>query len=416
MKKPGHIAFYISDGGSNDWLIGQLMSDELLNFNFNLKGLKGEVFSNHTIQYFLQEETRHDHFEVEMPNHHSLISSSSGEQRKALLAHLVKKKPAYLIVENVFDSLDVTARQAVVLTLQEIALTTFIIQVFNRQKELLSFIGIVYTINKTNIIAHQYRQQFLNANEIKNKGKIIGNIPPPPAIYRQQSGPLVKMNNVCVAFEGRQVLQNICWQIRPGEFWQLTGPNGSGKSTLLSLITGDSAKAYGQQLYLFGQLKGSGETVWQIKENIGYFTPGITFQFERPDTIEQMIISGFFDSVGLYIKPTERQVHLAGQWLKLIGMFEIKDQPFRLLPEAQQRMVLVARAMVKHPLLLILDEPVTSLNDEMAALFVSLINKIASETTTAILYVSHRKEDGLMPAMIFELVPSEKGSTGQLRK
>ena len=416
MKKSGDIAFYIIEGKSNEWLISQLRNDDLPGFNFKLKDLKGEVFSNQTIQYFLLEETRHDHFEVETPNHNPLISSSSGEQRKALLYHLIKKKPGYIIVENVFDSLDVASRQVIALTLQKISLTTLIIQVFTRHQELLPFIDKVYTINETSVTACQFRQQFLNTEIINVIGRFTGTIPPPATIYPTQIGELIKMNNVTVTFDGRPVLKNICWEIKPGEFWQLTGPNGSGKSTLLSLITGKSPKAYGQELYLFGKLKGSGETVWQIKEKIGYFTPGITFQFERLDTIEQMVISGFFDSVGLYNKPTDLQIYLAGQWLKLIGMFEIKKQPFRMLPDGQQRMVLIARAMVKHPPLLILDEPVTGLNDDMATLFVSLINKIALETTTAILYVSHRQEEGLYPALVFKLFPSDLGSKGRVVK
>ena len=83
-----------------------------------------------------------------------------------------------------------------------------------------------------------------------------------------------------------------------------------------------------------------------------------------------------------------------------------------MLPDGQQRMVLIARAMVKHPPLLILDEPLSGLNNDMAALFVSLINKIALETTTAILYVSHREEEGLYPKLVFKLFPSDLGSTG----
>ena len=416
MKKSGDIALYITEARSNEWLISQLMNDELPGLNFNLKDLKGEIFSNHTIQYVLLEETRHDHYEIETPNHNPMKSSSSGEQRKALLYHLIKKRPDYIIVENVFDSLDVAARQVITVILQDISLTTPIIQIFSRRHELLPFIDKVFTLNGTDVIACQYSPQFLNSHAINIYVLSTGTIPPPPAGYPKQNGVLVKMNNVNVAFEGRPVLQNINWEIMPGEFWQLTGPNGSGKSTLLSLITGNSPKAYGQELYLFGKLKGSGETVWQIKEKIGYFTPGITFQFERLDTIEQMVISGFFDSVGLYSKPTDRQIYLAGEWLKLIRMVEIKNQPFRMLPDGQQRMVLIARAMVKHPPMLILDEPLSGLNDDMAALFVSLINKIALETTTAILYVSHRKEKGLNPALVFKLFPSDLGSTGRAFK
>ena len=220
------------------------------------------------------------------------------------------------------------------------------------------------------------------------------------------------MTDLSVQFDGRPILQNICWEINAGEFWQLSGPNGSGKSTLLALITGDSAKGYGQNLLLFGTRKGSGESVWEIKKRIGYFTPKMSSQFERQDTIEQMIVSGFFDSVGLYIQPSDRQLQIARQWLLVIGMEKNKNQPFRLLSEGRQRMVLVARAMVKHPPLLILDEPCAGLDDEMAALFTALIHTIAAQTNTAILYVSHKEEAGLLPDKVFQLSPHAEGSIG----
>ena len=223
---------------------------------------------------------------------------------------------------------------------------------------------------------------------------------------------MVQFTDVCVSYYNVPVVKNICWQINNGEFWQLAGPNGSGKSTLLSMIFGDNAKAYGQNLVLFGIRKGSGESVWDIKEKIGYFNSNITQQFDRIDSIEQMIISGFNDSIGLYLKPTDLQIKLAAQWLQLLNLHQVKHQPFRNFSMAQQRLILVARAMVKHPPLLILDEPTAGLDDESAILFTSLVNKIAAESTTAILYVSHRVENGLSPQFIFELMPGTDGSIG----
>ena len=181
------------------------------------------------------------------------------------------------------------------------------------------------------------------------------------------------------------------------------------------MIIGDSSKGYGQQLYLFGKKKGTGETVWDIKKHIGYFTSSIAGEFPRMDSVERMLLSGFVDSIGLYSLPSDQQIKLAGQWLLLLELYEVRKQPFRLLSLAQQRMVLIARAMVKHPPLLILDEPTAGLDDESALLFVSLINKISAETSTAIIYVSHRQETGLLPGKIFELLPTKLGSVGVVR-
>ncbi|MEO5890490.1 MAG: ATP-binding cassette domain-containing protein [Ferruginibacter sp.] len=416
MKKIQHTAFYLAHNSDKDWLLKQIMYGGELDFPFSLSGLAGEIFSNKTLQYFIDEEMRHDHFEIATGRNNSLATSSSGEQRKALLSYIIAKKPAYIIIDNVFESLDKETRQSIFTQLNELSASTLFVQVFNRKSELLPFVDIIYSIEGTAMVQRQDQVSFLAQLNIKGSDNFVGTIPPPLNHYEPQTVPLVSMKNVSVQFDGRPILQNISWEINAGEFWQLAGPNGSGKSTLLSLVTGNSPKGYGQDLVIFGHRKGSGETVWELKKKIGYFTPSMTLQFERQDSIEQMVISGFFDSVGLYIKPSDSQVQLARDWLSLIGMYQDKNRPFRMFPAGHQRMILIARAMIKHPPLLILDEPTSGLDDDMATLFTGLINKIALETNTSILYVSHKEETGLLPRQIFELFPTDNGSIGKIQK
>jgi molybdate transport system ATP-binding protein len=140
----------------------------------------------------------------------------------------------------------------------------------------------------------------------------------------------------------------------------------------------------------------------------------MTDLFSTRHTLEQMLISGFHDSIGLYVYPTDSQVDTAKSWLKLIGMENLTDKLFCLLSAGQQRMALVVRAMIKHPPLLILDEPIAGLDDYHSLLVVSLINKIAEESNTTILYVSHQDEEGLFPKQVFELIPTKNGSVGRV--
>jgi molybdate transport system ATP-binding protein len=412
-KKINHTAFYIPLGVDKEWLFAQIKEGSLFDFSDRLQKMQGEIFSTTVLQYFIEEEIRHDKKEVVMGHSSTLSFSSSGEQRKALLLHLIKKNPAYLIIDGLFESFDQDTRQFILLALENLSTNTLIFQIFNRKDELLPFIETVYCIQDHGISGCYSPDDFKHLFA-KHKEGFSGTIPPPIYGLSVPKGPLVKMVNVSVQFDGRPILQNISWEINVGDFWQLSGPNGSGKSTLLAMIIGDSAKGYGQNLELFGKRKGSGESVWDIKKMIGYFTPKMSSQFERQDSIEQMIVSGFFDSVGLYIQPSDRQLIIAQQWLKVIGMEKNKNQPFRLLSDGRQRMVLVARAMVKHPPLLILDEPCSGLDDEMAAKFIALIAMIAAETNTAIIYVSHKEEEGLMPEKIFQLIPALDGSTGRM--
>ncbi len=416
MNKLQHIAYYIDHDGDKDWLMNEILAGSQRSFSLSLNGLTGEIFSNSTLQYFIDEELRHSHYEIVAGKNNTLTYSSSGEQRKALLAYIISKKPGYIIVDSVFESLDKDSRQSILTALKELSAGTLIIQLFNRRNELLPFIETIYSIAGRSVISCRDPATFREQLSLERNKVFDGNIPPPIISYKLPTGPLVKMTKVSVQFNDRPILQNICWEINAGEFWQLTGPNGSGKSTLLSMITGNSPKGYGQDLVLFGHKKGTGESVWELKEKIGFFTPSMTLQFERLDSIEQMVISGFFDSVGLYIVPTDKQVQLAREWLTMIGMYKDKNKPFRFFSAGHQRMILIARAMVKHPPLLILDEPTSGLDDEMAALFTALINKIAGESRTAILYVSHKEEAGLSPDKIFELLPGENGSIGIIRK
>ena len=180
------------------------------------------------------------------------------------------------------------------------------------------------------------------------------------------------------------------------------------------MITGDNVKGYGQELFIFGRKKGSGETVWEIKNKVGYLTPAMTDLFSTRHTLEQMIISGYVDSIGLYTIPSDMQKRAAHEWLQLLSMERKANKLFSDLSSGEQRMALIARAMVKHPPLLILDEPLAGLDDHNANKVIQLINKIAAESESAILYVSHQTEKELTPQKVFELEKTENGSIGKV--
>jgi len=416
MKPMQHIAVYTNAAVDTQWLIKEIQSGSLFDFTPALKKLQGELFTNAALQHFIKEEIRHERYILSPVHNNRVATASNGEQRLALLQYLLDKRPNYFIIDNLFDSLDVNAQQRIKQWIKDISDETMIVQILNRKEDCLDFIDKVYIVQKNRLVATGSREMFLKKDSVETSNSFLGNVPPPEETYSEIENPLIKLTNVSVQFGERKILNNINWEVNAGEFWQLVGPNGSGKTTILAMITGDNVKGYGQNLVLFGKKKGSGETVWEIKQKIGYFASYMVQQFERPDTAEQMIIGGFFDSVGLYIIPTDRQKTLALQWLDLLGLSKQKDTPFYQLTPVHQRMILLARAMVKHPPLLILDEPGNGLDDAGASLLTALINKIAAETTSAILYVSHRKEVGLLPDHIFELIPGETGSTGRQTK
>ena len=376
-----------------------------------LVGKKGALFSSIELSRYIEEEERHDHKLLTAHTTQSLRSMSSGERKKALLSYLVASRPDFLLLDNPFDNLDRGSQESLREMLHKLARTTCLILVISRKDDLIPEIT-NYAILKGNELLmlpqleqpEKYRQGAARY--------FSGRLPAPPEPVSFRADPFIEFRNVSVAFDGKPVLKQINWKIRPNEYWELKGKNGSGKTTLLSMITGDNPKGYGQELYIFGNRKGSGESVWDIKKHIGYFSPAMIDRFRGYHSLENMLISGLTDSIGLYVLPTEAQIRMAREWLKLLGLETYAASYFHDLGLGMQRLVMCGRAMIKHPPLLILDEPTAGLDDESAVLFVSLVNKIARESESSIIFVSHRQEAGLEPDAVYELEMTPEGSVG----
>lgn len=373
---------------------------------FNSKN--GILFSDLAIEKFIEKEEQYDSFVTAKSSNRKLRTFSSGERKKTFLDYCISQKPDFIILDNPLDHLDAQSRIDLVQKLELLSNQIVLIQLVNRSIDLLSFIK-----NKAQIIDNSFEFQVITTHFNDPSPFKTNQIPNPitPIVCKAEN--LVQLNSVCVSYNEKPILKNINWTIKKGEFWQLIGPNGSGKSTILSLISGDNSKGYGQDLTLFGIKKGSGESIWDIKKNIGTFSTAMMDLFQRNQTVEQMILSGFFDSVGLYIQPTTIQKKIVQEWLDLIHKSDLKNKKFNQLSLGEQRVVLIIRAILKHPPLLILDEPVEGLDDQNTALVIQLINFLAENTTMAIIFVSHRLEPLLAPKAIFELTPSPEGSFGR---
>lgn len=399
-----HCAIYLKSSDDKKLLIQLLQNGAAgAELGLQLSG-RGALYSVLTLEQFLAEEYRHGRDDLTAGQPQSLASLSEGEQKRRLLEYLLASKPDYLILDNLFDSLDLAGQQMIELRLHQLQHQIPLVQLLSRRRDKLAFIQRQFRLEHSQLVPDQW----INAALPEIKGDI-----PPAADEPAQLDPLlISMRDLQVSYGDKAVLNSINWDIRAGEFWQLHGPNGAGKSTLVQLINGESTKGYGQQLYLFGRKKGSGESVWDIKKHIGCFTRVMVQNFSSQDTVENMLISGFFDSVGLYQQPSAIHQRLAAQWLHLVGMTAYAKLPFAHLGAGQQRLILTVRAMVKHPPLLLLDEPLVGLDDEESAVLIALLNRMAMARTSAIVYISHRPEMGLTADAVFELIPSATGSIG----
>lgn len=372
---------------------------------------KGILFSDIAIEKFIEKEFQYDSVEASPDTQRQLRTFSSGERKKEFLKYCISQNPDFIIFDNPFDHLDQASRVILAASLKDLVEDISIIQLVNRVTDILSFVP-----NKAQIKDNSYELHTISKTESHFKTLNAAAIPKGAETHSFHESVLIQLEDVSVIYEDRKILNNISWTIRQGEFWQLIGPNGSGKSTILSLITGDNPKGFGQNLFLFGRKKGTGESVWDIKKQIGIFTTSMTDLFQKGHTLEQMILSGFFDSIGLYTEPTTHQKQIVTQWLAVIEMTHLRKKRFIDLSIGQQRVALIVRAVLKHPPLLILDEPVEGLDDENVDLVIQLINTIKQETNVSIIFVSHRIEQGLAPTSVFELIPSETGSTGNIKQ
>ncbi len=388
-------------------ILGKNAPEKLHKYN----NLKGFLFSDIAIKKYIEEEYKYDIVKIATNNNRKLSEFSTGERRKIFLKYCLNQKPDFIIFDSIFDHLDRTSQIELADKIKDLSKDFEIIQLVNRTNDILNFIETKYQIED-----NSFNLQQLKTNNKTYTSIFKNEIPNALKKIKFEEDTLIQFNNVCVNYNNRPIVKNINWTVKKGEFWQLIGPNGAGKSTLLSLITGENPKAYGQDIYIFGQKKGSGESIWDLKKRIGYFSTTITELFNRNQTLEHLILSGYFDSIGLYKKPQKTQLYTVEQWLKIIKLSAYKNTPFLKLSSGQQRIALIIRAIIKQPPLLILDEPLEGLDDENTTLVTQLINLLVLKTEITILYVSHRMEPRLLPKTIFKLTPSKEGSIGEILK
>ncbi|WP_020558994.1 molybdate ABC transporter ATP-binding protein ModF [Thiofilum flexile] len=361
-----------------------------------LEILTAEPHDSELLQQLIQA------FQFEPLLQRSFRKLSTGETRKTLLIKALAKKPQLLILDEPFDGLDINSMGFLQELLQDYAQSTQLILVLNRIDEVPDFIT-HFAYMDHGSLAHQvarsdqealdnlYQLLHLKTSHLTIPAATKSHVPP---LDPQQ--PLVKMRNIRIAYEEKVILDKEEWTIEKGQHWQLTGPNGSGKTCLLNLITGDHPQCYVNDIFVFGMQRGTGESIWQVKQYIGYVSSALQWEYRVSINVRNVIISGFYDSIGLYQKYTETEKAIANQWLEVLGMRDRAEQPFNQLSFGDQRLLLIARAMVKHPTLLILDEPCLGLDDMNRRLVLALIEKIVAGTETTVLYVNHHPHDRIV--------------------
>lgn len=338
-----------------------------------------------------------------------LIQLSNGENKKVQLAHVLLQKPDVLLLDNPFLGLDRNARVQLNKLLQEIADWGITIILASPASTLPGFITDVLEFTENNKLILSGKNDFLqnhttNFPFITLDRDLLKNLSPAIETGFEFA---IRMKNTGVRYSENQILEHIDWDVKKGERWSLSGPNGSGKSTLLSLINADNPQAYANEIYLFDKRRGRGESIWDIKKKIGFVSPELHLYFDITITVFAVVASGLFDTIGLFRQLNEEQEVIINNWIKLLELEELSGKLLCNLSLGKQRLVLLARALVKNPPLLILDEPAQGLDEEQTNLLKSIIEQICDHSDKTLIYVTHLKEE--IPSCVTKFIELENG-------
>lgn len=352
--------------------------------------------SGHSLQKIKQTASR---FNLENLLHRGCRQFSTGELRRITLLKEILSDPDLLLLDEPYDGLDLENQASLAKLFQQLTLSgTQILFLVNRIQDVPPWSDRLIILKDGKIIDDRPTPTSLADPSTQQLFAQKSELPPIPDCPRENYPvfkPILRLQDIKVAYGETTQFKGFSWTLEPGEHTLVAGPNGSGKSTLLALLTGDHPQCYTNSIEIFGYKRGSGESIWDIKRHIGYISPSLHRDYRVSCSLETVLLSGFHDSIGLYNTATREQRNIAAQWLHFLGLADAARRPFRSLSYGQQRLALIARALVKQPPLLILDEPTQGLDDLNRHLVLNCLERLAGLKRTTLLFVSHRQDEHL---------------------
>jgi molybdate transport system ATP-binding protein len=328
----------------------------------------------------------------------TLVQLSNGEHKKVQLAKALSKQPMLLLMDQPFIGLDSSSRQWLHQKLNALAAAGITLVLVTGAEEIPACITHVlqlqtngeYQLCSMQQFVPQHTQHPLHLLDQPGFQQMLSQLIAPPNLQTKE---MVRLENVSVSYGSKQVLQNISWVVKTGERWLLHGPNGVGKSTLLSMITADHPQVYANKIWVFDKRRGSGESIWDIKKQIGFVSPELQMYFQQTATCYHTVASGLFDTIGLFRKLLPADEEKVQQWLCLFGFEETQHKPFRNFSTGEQRLILLARALIKNPPLLVLDEPLQGLDASQQQALIRWIDDICIVGHKTLIFVTHYIND-----------------------
>ena len=328
-----------------------------------------------------------------------IILLSSGELRKFQIAKALLTGPSVLVMDNPFIGLDADSRSTLFGLMNELSGlgSLQIILVVSRPEDIPPFITHVIPVEGKAVLPKMTRRDYLatrpglppdTGNGLERRILSL-----PCTREDHTSDEVVSLNRVSIRYDDRTILQDLDWTVCRGERWALSGENGAGKSTLLSLVCADNPQSYACDIRLFGRRRGTGESIWEIKRHIGYVSPEMHRAYLKNLPVLDIVASGLHDSIGLYRRPRPEELDKCRWWMETFGIGRLEARPFLTLSSGEQRLCLLARAFVKDPSLLILDEPLHGLDTENRSLVRRVVDAFCHRPDKTLVMVTHYKEE-----------------------
>lgn len=321
-----------------------------------------------------------------------LVMLSSGELRRLQIVKALMTSPRVLIMDNPFIGLDAEMRHQLYELLKQLISERGLqlILVLSREDEIPDFITHVVPVYNKVVGGKIEKSLFPVATDVSCN---IGGVASGGVDSSDGKDVIIELRNVTLRYGERVIFENLNWTVCRGERWALHGRNGSGKSALLSLICADNPQSYACDISLFGQRRGMGESIWDIKRRIGYVSPEMHRAYLKDLPSIEIVASGLHDSIGLYKRPRPEQMGVCKEWMRVFGIEELAERTFLTLSSGEQRLVLLARAFVKDPELLILDEPLHGLDTQRREQVRGIIDQFCIRPEKTLIMVTHYPEE-----------------------
>jgi molybdate transport system ATP-binding protein len=323
---------------------------------------------------------------------------STGEARKVLLLRAVHSAPSLLVLDDPFEGLDRAAQAELARAIVHAACGLKVVVIGTFEAHDLPWppdaIAEIVAIERGAAVFRGSALDFAARAKSRSEPR-----PPPPIELGSccepldPAVPLVVLANGQVSYGEHVVFSGLDFRVARGQHTLIEGPNGSGKTTLLEMLTGDHPQAYSNDLHLFGRRRGSGETVWDIKKNIGLVSSRLHRDYRVGGSAEDALLGGLYDSIGVYRQPEPSHRLRARAWLDWLALGISPDTAFNALSFGEQRLLLIARAAIKLPPLLVLDEPTTGLDAENRARVLELVASLGTQQRSTVLMVTHRADE-----------------------